>query len=188
MNRLKHTRCYLAGAMDRVPDGGEVWRQKIRQSLNGLGINWLDPTCKPIDIALEDKESRIRRRAAKVRGDYDAVADEMDPIRNIDRRMVNISDFLIVNIDIKVHACGSYDELNLANDQDKPILIHVEQGKVDTPDWLFAMMPHELIFGTWDELIAYLGHIAQDDVIDHLGRWLFFNWMGDSNKERNAPT
>jgi hypothetical protein len=165
--------------MDRVPDAGAVWRKRIRKQLFDLGILWLDPTRKPINIGVEDDESRRLRRVAKEAGDYDTVADEMTPIRDVDRRMVNVSDFLIVNIDVEVHACGTYDEMSLANDQDKPILVHVEQGKVECPDWLFACIPHEHIFDTWIDLRKYVRHVAHADVVDHMGRWLFFDWTGD---------
>lgn len=179
MNRLLHTRAYLAGAMDRVPDAGETWRRLIRHHLDDLGILWLDPTHKPIDIGVEDDESRRQRHENKMAGRYDLVTDEMMPIRDVDRRMVNVSDFLIVNIDLEVHACGTYDEFNLANSQDKPILTHIEQGKNACPDWLFACIPHEHVFGSWTDLRKYVRHIAHDKVVDHMGRWLFFDWMGE---------
>lgn len=178
MNRLKNTRCYLAGAMDRVPDAGVVWRKRIREQLSDLGIFWLDPTRKPINIGVEDDESRRLRHEAKLLGNYRAVAAEMIPIRKVDRRMVNFGDFMIVNIDVEVHACGTYEEFALANDQDKPILVHVEQGKAACPDWLFACIPHQHIFGTWEDLIAYVRHVAHDNEVDSMGRWLFFDWMG----------
>ena len=106
MNRLAFTRCYLAGPMDRVPDAGVKWRRQIRKTHNDLKIMWLDPTNKPIDIGIEDDESRARRRQAKACGEYDLVVKEINPIRRVDLRMVDISDWLIVHIDIDVHACG----------------------------------------------------------------------------------
>jgi hypothetical protein len=165
--------------MDRVPDAGTTWRRLIRHHLNDLGILWFDPTHKPIDIGVEDDESRRLRKVNKKAGHYDLVADEMTPIRDVDRRMVNTSDFLIVNIDLDIHACGTYDEFSLANDQSKPILTHIEQGKDECPDWLFACIPHEHIFGSWLDLRAYVRHIAHDPVVDHMGRWMFFNFHGE---------
>ena len=177
MNRLLHNRCYLAGAIDRVVDDGITWRKLIRHNLDDLGILWLDPTRKPTDIGVEDAESRRLRRENKMARQYDLVADEMTPIRDVDLRMVSISDFLIVNIDIEVHACGTYFEFKHANDQNKPVLVHVEQGKRECPDWLLAEIPHEHIFGSWIALRKYVLHIAHDPGIDYMGRWMFFNWM-----------
>ena len=38
MNRLKGMRTYLAGAMDRVPDGGAGGRDKITPLLERMGV------------------------------------------------------------------------------------------------------------------------------------------------------
>jgi len=165
--------------MDRTLDNGETWRRQIRYHLNDLGILWLDPTHKPIDICEESNESRRQRHANKAAGWYDLVTDEMVPIHDVDIRMVNISDFLIVNINVEVHACGTYFEFKQANDQSKPILVHVEQGKRECPDWLLAEIPHEHIFDSWIDLQKYVRHVAHDTVVDHMGRWMFFNFHGE---------
>jgi transcriptional regulator with XRE-family HTH domain len=70
------------------------------------------------------------------------------------------------------------EELATANRTRKPILVHSEQGKAGAPDWLFGMIPHEMIFSTWAELYAYLRHINNDPDVDTLGRWVFFGWHG----------
>lgn len=177
-NRLKNTRAYLAGPIDRVADSGETWRRQIRHHLDDLEIVWLDPLHKPIDIGVEDAESRHQRRMNKLAGEFDLVADEMVPIRDVDIRLVNISDFLIVNIDIDAHLCGTYNELFLANEQNKPILTHIAQGRKECPDWLLGCLPQEHIFDSWIDLRRYVRHIANDQVIDYMGRWFFFDWTG----------
>jgi len=181
MNRLKNTRGYLGGAMDRVPDGGATWRRNIRTALRGLGIVWLDPTRKPIDIGVENDVSRKLRHEFKMAGDYEYVTKEMKPIRNVDLRMIDVCDWTIVNIDVEVHACGTYEELFLANQQRKPIIIHVEQGKKSTPDWLLATVPHQLIFSRWDEVTGYLYDIAKAPKVKTYERWRFFDFTGDGS-------
>lgn len=181
MNRLKNMRSYLGGAMDRVSDGGETWRRNIRRALSGLGIVWLDPTRKPINIGNEDSETRKLRHQYKMDGDFQYVADEMKSIRQVDLRMVDVSDFLIVNIDLDIHACGTYEELFLANRQRKPIIVHVEQGKKHTPDWLFATIKHEMIFGTWDGVVEYLRSINSTETIETFNRWRFFDFTGEDS-------
>ncbi len=178
MNRLKNTRCYLVGCMDRAKDGGVGWRQYIQKELSDLDIHWLDPTNKPIDIGLEDEESRKRRHAAKRLGDWDTVVREMRIIRRVDLRMVDIADFVIVHIDLDVHAAGTYEELFLANREKKPILVCIAQGREHCPDWLYGTLPKQLIFDNWDELIKYARHVAHDQVVDTLGRWYFFDFVG----------
>ena len=177
MNRLANTRGYLCGGMDRCADGGVQWRAHLKSDLAELDIYWMDPCCKPIDMDLEDIENRKLRRAAKDRGDFDFVRQAMKTIRHVDLRMVDISDFLVVHIDLEVHAAGTYEETTLANRQKKPVLAHIEQGKKHVPDWLIAMIGHSTIFSTWPEVHDYIRHIAHDQVIDDLGRWMFFNWM-----------
>lgn len=175
MNRLKNTRCYLAGAMEKDPTNGVEWRQAIKTDLAELGVCWLDPTDKPIEIGRETPEMKdelIRARAAK---DYDAVTKLMKLIRCIDLRMGDISDFLVVNIHPDVPTFGTHEEIANANRQKKPIIVRVEGGKERTPLWLLAMLPHAMIFGTWQEVHQYLRHIAHDETIDRLNRWYFFD-------------
>jgi nucleoside 2-deoxyribosyltransferase len=126
-SKLFGTRTYLCGAMDRVSDGGVFWREKLTPFLNSLGVIVFNPCDKPIDIGCESQELREHRRVCKENGDLQALRDAKE-IRSTDLRMVDISDFLIVNIDTECHACGTYEELFLANRQKKPVLIHCEQG------------------------------------------------------------
>lgn len=174
LNRLSGTRAYLCGAMDRVADGGIGWRKEIGKFLESRGVVVLDPTDKPIDIGIEDMGHRQKRRELKQAEEYGAVCKDVKLIRVTDLRMVDISDFLVVNIDTDVHACGTYEEITTANRQKKPIVIHVEQGKQHCPDWLLGMIPHELIFSSWSEVHNYLDHIDSQPDIDHLRRWMFF--------------
>jgi len=179
MNRLAFNRGFLCGAMDRVADGGVEWRQYIAHALADLKILWLDPCNKPIRIGTEDPENRDRRRSLKTHGDFDTVALEMRQIRTVNLRMVDIADFIIVHIDISVHACGTYEEVFWANRMMKPILVHSVGGKQNAPDYLFGTVPHQLIFSTWEEIVAYLQHVARDEHVKDLKRWRFFNFTGE---------
>jgi hypothetical protein len=162
--------------MDRVADGGEGWRIKLQERLADLGIFWLDPTHKPIDIGIEDADNRVKVERLKASGDFEAAGEAYKDVRHVDLRMVDISDFLVVNIDLDVHACGTYEESFLANRQKKPVLIHIEQGKEHTPNWLLATFPHQMIFSTWNEVATYLRHIATDEDVNTFNRWAFFDF------------
>jgi hypothetical protein len=165
--------------MDRVNDGGIGWRKELQEQLADLKIFWLDPTNKPIDIGIEDLPSREIRRQAKKQGRYDLVQHDMRTIRSVDLRMVDISDFLVVNLDMDIHASGTYEELYLANREKKPIIVRIEQGKALCPDWLFGTIPEQMIFSTWAEVHKYLRHIAHDKMVETFNRWYFFNFMGE---------
>ena len=122
MNRLALNRGYLCGAMDRVTGRRRGLASRPDQSLKDLKILWLDPTRKPIDIGVEDLENRALRHKAKRAGDFEFVRTQMKQIRPVDLRMVDICDFLVVNLDLEVHACGTYEELFWANRMKKPVL------------------------------------------------------------------
>jgi hypothetical protein len=161
--------------MEHVEDNGVDWRQRTKHCLADLGIVWLDPCHKPTDIATENMETRRWLQTAREQGDYDALARFMRTIRCVDLRLTDIADFLIVHLDASIPTCGTWEEIANANRQKKPIVIHYEQGKENAPLWLFGMVPHQIIFSSWEEVHCYLRHIANDPLIDRLSRWYFFN-------------
>lgn len=175
MNRLKNQRVYLAGAMDRVPDRGTTWRDNITPFLENLGVIVFNPIKKPTDIGTEDADSHVTKTKLKSQRRFDELSTMMKTIRAVDLRLVDISDFLVVNLDLEVHPCGTYEEIFEANRSKKPILIHVEQGKDHTPDWLFGTIPHQMFFSNWEDIKNYLVHINTDENIDTYNRWRFFN-------------
>jgi nucleoside 2-deoxyribosyltransferase len=175
MNRLKNQRVYLAGAMDRVADRGATWRDSITPFLQNLGVVVFNPITKPTSIGMEDKQSHIIKTKLKQSYRYDELTVIMKTIRRVDLRLVDISDFLIVNLNLDIHPCGTYEEIFWANRQKKPIIIHMEQGKQHTPDWLFGTIPHQMIFSSWDEIKDYLVHINSSENIETHKRWYFFS-------------
>jgi hypothetical protein len=172
-NNLQNMRTYLAGAMDRVADGGAGWRNTITPMLEELKISVLNPCKKPVASSKESQESRMIIQHYKETGQFNKIREEFGHIRNADLRCVDVSDFLIAHIDIRIHACGAYEEITTANRQKKPVLIWCEQGKQMAPNWLFFMLPHEHIFGSMDQLIAYLYEISMLENTDDLKRWFF---------------
>jgi hypothetical protein len=162
--------------MDRVPDGGVGWREYISIKLQKLGIGVLNPCDKPTAFAKEDAGFRDKIETLKNKGDFDSVKSEMRDIAAIDLRMVDIAHFVVMDIDINVHMCGSYHEAFVAVAQKKPLLIMCSQGKKNIPNWLFGVVPHEHMFSCWSELIEYIKHINEDETVDDLNRWRFFDW------------
>tara|TARA_Y100001937_G_C7094242_1_gene319328 strand:- start:429 stop:959 length:531 start_codon:yes stop_codon:yes gene_type:complete len=175
MNRLKNQRCYLAGAMDRVKDRGKGWRQEITPFLQSLGIVVFNPITKPTEVGLEDHDTHLIKTKLKKNKRYEELSSMMKVIRSVDLRLVDISDFLIVNLDLDIHPCGTYEEIFWANRQKKPIIIHMVQGKEHTPDWLFGTVPHQMIFSDWHDIYGYLEHINSSENINTYNRWYFFS-------------
>lgn len=175
LNRLKNKPVYLVGCMDLVKDGGVGWRNDLTPWLENRNIIVWNPTDKPIENrGLEDAAVREEINKMKNNGEYGEIRKKYKDIRNIDLRMVDESKFIIANISIKNHACGTYEELFWANRCKKPVLVHIEEGKKNCPNWLLFTLPHELIFDNWDDLKEYVRHIDEDEIIDDLRRWVFF--------------
>lgn len=173
--RLNGQRVYLAGAMDRVADRGNGWRDHITPFLENLGIIVFNPIKKPTIIGKEDSETHKYKIKLKSEKRYDELSHLMKTIRSVDLRLVDISDFLIVNLDLDIHPCGTYEEIFWSNRQKKPIIIHMVQGKQNAPDWLFGTVPHDMIFSSWDDIKDYLLDIHNNDTINSHKRWYFFN-------------
>ena len=173
-NKLQGMRTYLVGAMDRVPDGGVGWRNAITPKLKSLNIRVIDPCDKPIESAKEEPDTRTIIDYYKKTGQFQKIREEYGHIRNADLRCVDVSDFLIVNINMDVHMCGSYEEIATANRQKKPILVWCEQGKMAAPNWLFFMLPHEHIFSRMEDLLKYLQFVNNSNDDSKLKRWFFF--------------
>ena len=175
-NRLLNQRVYLAGAMDRVADRGVGWRDSITPFLEDLGIIVFNPIKKPTSVGIEDALTHELKLQLKKDQNYDELSSVMKTIRSVDLRLVDISDFLIVNLDLDIHPCGTYEEIFWANRQKKPIIIHMVQGKRNAPDWLFGTIPHKMIFSHWDEIKEYLSHVDSYNQINNYNRWYFFNY------------
>lgn len=174
-DRLKNQRVYLAGAMDRVHDRGNGWRDNITPFLENLGIIVFNPIKKPTAVGIEDEETHNIKKELKLQKKYNELSLLMKTIRSVDLRLVDISDFLIVNLDLDIHPCGTYEEIFWANRQKKPIIIHMVQGKQSAPDWLFGTVPHQMIFSSWDDIKEYLNQINSDNEINSYNRWYFFS-------------
>mgnify|MGYP001345055344 FL=1 len=161
--------------MDRVIDRGKGWRQEITPFLQSLGIVVFNPITKPTEIGLEDHDTHLVKTKLKKKKRYEELSSMMKVIRSVDLRLVDISDFLIVNLDLDIHPCGTYEEIFWANRQKKPIIIHMVQGKEHTPDWLFGTVPHQMIYSDWNDIYGYLEHINSSENINTYNRWYFFN-------------
>lgn len=172
-NNLKNMRTYLVGAMDRVIDGGSGWREYITPILEEMKVKVINPCQHPIQNITEDANTRATIEHYKETGQFDKIRENFGHIRNADLRCVDISDFIIAQIDMDVHMCGSYEEIVTANRQKKPILVWCKQGKHLAPNWLFFMMPHEHIFSSADDLICHLWEVNTGKETSQYKRWFF---------------
>jgi hypothetical protein len=175
MNKLKGLTSYIFGAIDRCPNGGKDWRDKVTPDLEKLGVTVINPLKKPVLGHVESIETRNNRHQAKLRGDWDLVIADKS-IRLVDLRFCDKADFLVGCIDSRLSPCGTYEELFTANRQKKPILVWSPLGKMDIADWLWWTLPKEHIFENFDEVILHLKGI-NDGTIEPGKRWVFFDWQ-----------
>jgi hypothetical protein len=174
-NRLKNSRCYLAGAMDRVADRGTGWRDEITPFLQSFGIIVYNPLKKPIGLYPEDEVTHQLKKELKTKEDYNTLSILMKEIRGSDLYMVDTSNFVIVDLDLDTHPCGTYEEIFWANRLKRPILLHVRQGKKNTPDWLFGTLPHDWFFSDWKSLKIYIEDVNSGKNVNTYGRWRFID-------------
>jgi hypothetical protein len=175
MNRLRGLRVMLSGGMDLVADHGASWRNELKPWLWSKGCGVFDPCDKPIDKG-EEIESKVMRDNLIDKKDWRTLKATMKTIRQIDLRMVTLSDVVVVYLSREEKTCGTWEELNVACMQNKPTIIIYKEGRKNVPHWLVAQVPTQLIFGSFGEAKKYLTHIDEDEVIDDLGRWIFFDF------------
>ena len=186
-NRLKGHVCYLAGSIDKSNDYGREWRYDISSFLNGLDIGVLNPCDKPIinKKINEDEDFVEMVQSLKNKGKYLEVQEIMKEIVRIDLKMVDLCNFMILNVVPEVHMCGSYNEQSLACYQRKPIIVHCESGIHRIPNWLFGICDPDLFFSKWEYVKDYIKHIAySESVDDNDSKWRFL----DYNKIFGVPS
>ncbi len=172
---LRNKTVYLIGAIDRAEDLGSTWRSQIQKMLRRkFHCNVYNPLEKPIDTGVEGEEARKYNRGLKITGKYDEFSKRVRTIRCVDLRMVDKSDFIICYIDMDIPMCGTIEELTTANRQKKPVIVFCKQGKINIPDWLFGMLPHDMFFDTIEEVIEYLKKVNAG-FGNHTDRWMFFD-------------
>jgi hypothetical protein len=176
MGRLNRHSCYCVGPMDSNREGGKIWRKDITPFLEDMGVVVLNPYEKPLQDTdgSEDDENHLAVVKALAEKRYDDVTKLMKVVRHIDLRMVDRADFIIVNMDWTKRPCGTIREILEADRSRKPIIFHLEQPKNEQPPWMFAETDHNLWFESWSELKDYIHHINTTEVVDKLGRWVFF--------------
>jgi hypothetical protein len=134
---LKGARVYLSGPMDFVASRAEEkqsgWRVRVRQFLQSFGAIVYDPWAKPLIVGQngygQDYEYSSKRRAEWHFADNDEgrkIRAELCrffyPTVHINRRMVDICDFLIAYCPTNIYSVGTVNEIIQARSQQKPVL------------------------------------------------------------------
>ncbi|MCF7796033.1 hypothetical protein K9M42_02980 [Patescibacteria group bacterium] len=178
MNKLNNINIFLSGPIDRVEDDGVGWRKKIKKEINKIGfdVNFFDPTDKPEGLGSEIGTEKIKLKKLISQGKWDEAKKFVKKFRRYDLRGVDWCDLFIIYIDINVHMCGSYDEYNTAERQNKPIFVIMGEGqnKSQIPGWLIASMEKSEIFNNISECVNYIKKINNGQ-IEMDNRWVIIN-------------
>ncbi len=177
-HRLSGSMFYLVGPMDEVPDLGADWREDISRFLWNMNIGVMNPCDKPTANGKESPDFIKRINILKKQGQYTEVQKMVEPIVDIDLRMIDLCSAVIMNIDKDYHMCGSYNEQTHACLQRKPIIIHCKHGLDGIPNWLYGIAQPSIFFDSWEKVKAYVDDIAYNILpnIDTLNRWKFFDY------------
>jgi hypothetical protein len=170
--------------MERKDDKGREWRDNVKRNLKHLHIFWLDPTRKPCSMGKETAKVHAQLDEDRKEGRSHCVRRVIQPARRIDLRMVDICDFLIVNLDPALPTFGTHEEVLRAVAQNKPVLVHL-QSDGELPFWWYDVVNLDTVFHRWIDLYAYLHSVSAckqstDEImqVTHYS-WLFFDWMGE---------
>ena len=176
MNRLGNLRCYLAGPIDHADDDGVGWRKDMTVWLQERNVQVLDPCDKPIkDVRYKEIEGeKIQMFELKNTGRYFELTQRMKEIVHMDLRMVDVSDFVIVYLDMDARPFGTVHELINSLNQRKPTLVVIEGGRINASNWLFGIMDYNFMFDNFEDLQTFLDQIDSGNTIGDLSRWVFF--------------
>jgi hypothetical protein len=169
-NFLNGKKCYLSGAIEHGNTEHNWRNDPCRILREEFGINVFDPFSDPKQ-ALTDELYKARDNK-----DYDTIVKIAKGFVRKDLCMVDRADFLIACLPYKVPTCGTHHEIINSNNAKKPTLLVCPQGKEFLPLWYYGFIPHECMFGSWQDLYEYLRQVNEGKYKDN-NRWHYIYGM-----------
>ncbi len=166
-NLLQNRKCYLGGPIEYATSGD--WRTPVKNVLTKrFGLRVFDPFEDPKQAQFKDIKE------FKEQGRYDELSDLCWKFVHLDLGVVDRSDFIIQHLPYKVPTTGTVHEIINSNNNKKPtILVCPDGGKQGIASWFFGFVPHQYMFGSWEDMYNYLGDVNLGLVNDD--RWFFVN-------------
>jgi hypothetical protein len=211
MGLLNGTSVYLIGSVDHHKDPGK-WRKEIAKDLlRPLGVKVYDPTTKPgwfndeypldcdptLDFHLFKQllSTKALPTPAGPLGGPDhprwLAEKRMWGVRDLCLRMAHDCNFIIASLP-KKFTVGTLEELGVAAQAKKPILIYLPDG-ADTSTWIPAQIGKDLdnffknTFSTMEELYDRVRNIDSGDAnVDNLS-WIFLSYFNDEVVKNEFP-
>src|SRR5271163_1128448 len=135
---LQGARIYLSGPMDFLlcaeQEKQSGWRSRLRHFLKPFGAIVYDPWSKPVIVG-QDAYGQNYEYSSKTRAQWTfkdnesgqqiraELCHEFYPTVHINRRMVDICDFIIAYCPTNVYSVGTVNEIIRARSQNKPVLL-----------------------------------------------------------------
>ena len=167
MSVLKGKRCYLSGPIENDSTPHHNWRTEPKRILTEeFGIDLFDPFADPKQQWVGDLYK------ARDECDYETITRIAKSFVRKDLCMVDRADFLISCLPYKVPTTGTHHEVINSSNAKKPTLLVCPDGKNKIPLWYYGFIPHEVMFGSWDELYEYLREVEAGKH-RHNNRWAY---------------
>lgn len=159
MNYLKNKSCYLCGPISLDENDGVLWRDKITPKLEEMGVIVRDP-CKKTEHGEIGSDKAYFSSLIKERK-FKQVKEEFYRVAKSDLRMVDLSDFLIVEYVPSIPTVGTWHEIVVATHiQHKPVLVHCSEENLDKLNpWLLTLIKDFWLFTSWEQMLDYLSII-----------------------------
>jgi hypothetical protein len=152
---LHNTKCYLIGNLEATKDASQ-WREHATKELKKIGVKCFDPNKTHfVNQTTETEEDRRKLKEKRNEGDWQFIASYMKDVIRKDLRYVDLSTFLIANLEPDNPTYGTIHEIIQASLQSKPVLFHIED-KRKFPLWLAGLVDMDLVWESWDPLFDYL--------------------------------
>lgn len=166
MTYLANKKLYLSGPI-QYDATGHNWRTEPSKVLREeFHIDLFDPFEDP-------KQQWVPHlREAQANKDFDKMAEIARQFVRKDLCMVDRSDFVISYLPEKVPTTGTHHEIINSANAKKPTLLICPQGKEKIPLWYYGFIPHEVMFGAWEELYQYLRDVNAGKHM-HNNRWAY---------------
>lgn len=150
---LDGKRCYLSGPI-QYDVSGLNWRTEPSQVLRQeFGIDLFDPFADPKQQWLP------LLKDAQEKSDYETMTKIAKSFVRKDLSMVDRADFVIAYLPHKVPTTGTHHEIINSSNSKKPTILICPEGKNKIPLWYYGFIPHEVMFGSWEEVYKYLREI-----------------------------
>jgi len=145
-------RAYLAGAMERAPDRGRAWRERLLPVLAELGHGCFNPCEEELLVASEEERSRFGEWKAS---GHEKFRSLMTRIIDHDLAALRESDYVVCYWDEHANGSGGTPaEVTLARVWGKPVYLVHAIDRSDGSSWVQGCA--SAIFDSLDDLCAFL--------------------------------